>query len=194
MTYYNQPMDNHYDAIIIGGGVSGLTAALHLAERGLKPLLLEAYERVGGRLSGKDDIVINGWRFPSEHGVHGVWSSYVNFKSMLRQHGVIDQLIPAREEQWIYRTGNFIGRAPIGSVIRNSKLPAPLHYIQLFALPQFLWILTIHDWASIFRVWSTLLMAIGIDPFLEDQPLDGLTFGKSLERWGPAFRALFFGL
>jgi isorenieratene synthase len=187
-------MDNCYDVIIIGGGVAGLTAALHMAERGLRPLILEAAERVGGRLSGKDDIAVNGWSFPNEHGVHGIWSSYVNFKSMLRRHNVIDQMMPAREEQWIYRAGNFIGRAPIGSVIRNSALPAPLHYIQLFALPQFLWMLGIHDWASIFRVWSTLLMSIGIDPFVEDQPLHGLTLGNSLQNWGPAFRSLFFGL
>ncbi len=36
-------MDKQYDAIIIGGGVAGLTAALHLAERGLKPLILETW-------------------------------------------------------------------------------------------------------------------------------------------------------
>ena len=70
-------MDNHYDAIIIGGGVAGLTAALHLAERGLKPLILEADERVGGRFSGKDEIVINDWHFPNEHGVHGDRKSVV---------------------------------------------------------------------------------------------------------------------
>ena len=187
-------MDNHYDAIIIGGGIAGLTAGLHLAERGLRPLILEADERIGGRLAGKDDIMVNGWRFLNEHGVHGVWSSYVNFKSVLKRYSIVEGLISAREEQWIYRTGNFIGRAPIGSAIRNSVLPAPLHYIQLFAMPRFLWMLSIHDWASIFRVWSTLLMSIGIDPFVEDQPLDGLTFGNSLKQWGPAFRSLFFGL
>jgi len=187
-------MDKHYDVIIIGGGVAGLTAALHLAERGLKPLILEADERVGGRFSGRDDIIINDWHFSNEHGVHGIWSSYLNIKSMLKRHEILPQLIPANEEQWIYRSGNFIGRAPIGSVIRNGKLPAPLHYIQLFLLPQFLWMLDIRDWASLFNVWTTLVMAIGIDPFVEDQPLEGLTFGKSLKRWGPAMRSLFFGL
>ena len=187
-------MDEHYNAIIIGGGVAGLASALHLAERGLKPLILEADERAGGRLSGKDDIVINEHRFSNEHGVHGIWSSYVNLRYMLNRHEILPQLIPAQEEQWIYRTGNFVRRAPIGSVIRNSKLPAPLHYIQLFLLPQFLFMLDIRDWAGIFNVWSTLVMAIGIDPFVEDQPLEGLTFGESLKRWGPAMRALFFGL
>ncbi len=187
-------MDDHYDAVIIGGGVAGLTAALHLAERGLKPLILEADERAGGRLSGKEEININGWKFPYEHGVHGVWSSYLNLKSMLRRHGVVDHLIPANDEQWIYRHHNFIGRVNIGSMIRNSPLPAPLHYITLLFHPKFMWMLSPSDWASLFHVWGTLLMSIGIDPFVEDQPLEGLTFGKSLKRWGPAFRALFFGL
>ena len=187
-------MDERYDVIVIGGGVAGLTAALHMAERGLRPLILEADERVGGRLSGKEDILINGWYFPNEHGVHGIWSSYVNLKAMLRRHKIVDQLIPSREVQWIYRTGNFIGGAPVGSVIRNTILPAPLHYLQLFLLPQFLWTLGIRDWASLFNVWSMLVMAIGIDPFIEDQPLEGLTFGEALKNWGPAIRSLFLGM
>lgn len=187
-------MDEHYDAIIIGGGVAGLTAALHLAERGLKPLILEADERAGGRLSGKDEININGWKFPNEHGVHGIWSSYLNLKTMLRRHEIINRLIPATDEQWIYRQNHFIGRVNIGSMIRNSPLPAPLHYLPLLFHPKFMWMLSLSDWASLFHVWGALLMSIGIDPFVEDQPLEGLTFGKWLKRWGPAFRALFFGL
>lgn len=187
-------MDKHCDAVVIGGGVAGLTAALHLAEAGLKPLLLEAGDRVGGRLSGKQDLVVNEHCFPNEHGVHGIWSSYVNLKSMLYRHHILPNLMPAREEQWIYRAGNFIGRAPVGSVIRNSSLPAPLHYIQLLFLPQVWRIFDIRDWASLFNVWSTLAMAIGVDPFVEDQPLEGLTFGEALKKWGPAIRSLFFGL
>src|SRR5678816_1311892 len=97
-------MDNHYDIIIIGGGVAGLTAALHLAERGLRPLILEAGARVGGRLAGKEDIFINDWCFQNEHGVHGLWSSYVNFKHMLRRHDILPALVPAQEQQWIYRS------------------------------------------------------------------------------------------
>ena len=59
-------MAETYDVVVIGGGVAGLTAALHLAERGLKPLLLEADERVGGRLSGKSPVTIGEWTFPTE--------------------------------------------------------------------------------------------------------------------------------
>ena len=43
-------MDNlhstHADTIIIGSGVAGLSAGLHLAERGIKPLILEADEQI----------------------------------------------------------------------------------------------------------------------------------------------------
>ncbi len=183
-----------YDVLIIGGGVAGLTAALHLAERGLKPLILEADERIGGRLSGKQNIKIKDWSFSSEHGVHGVWSSYVNLRAMLKRHEVVSEFVRARDEQWIYRSGDRIRRAPIGSAIRNSSIPAPFHYIQLFLLPQFLFMLGLRDWLSVFNVWSVLVMAIGIDPFMEDQALEGLTFGNALKKWGPAFRSLFFGL
>ena len=132
-------MEQHtqYDVIIIGSGIAGLTAALHLAERGLKPLILEADERAGGRLSGKEEIKIRGWNFPSEHGVHGVWSSYVNLRHMLNRHEVVSEFIAACDEQWIYRVGNLVRRVSIGKVIRKSVIPAPFHYIQLFLSPLF---------------------------------------------------------
>ncbi|MBK7451390.1 MAG: FAD-dependent oxidoreductase [Anaerolineales bacterium] len=52
-------MDKH-DVIIIGGGIAGLTAALHLAERGLKPLILESNEHIGGRLAGLPETDVKG--------------------------------------------------------------------------------------------------------------------------------------
>jgi monoamine oxidase len=39
-----------YDVVVLGAGIAGLSAALHLAERGLHVLLVEARDRVGGRI------------------------------------------------------------------------------------------------------------------------------------------------
>jgi phytoene dehydrogenase-like protein len=41
-------MRNEYDAIVIGGGVAGLTAAAYLAKAGVKVALVERREKVGG--------------------------------------------------------------------------------------------------------------------------------------------------
>ena len=123
LPYIITRMDKNYDVIIIGGGVAGLTAALHLAERGLKPLILEADERVGGRLSGREEIQIKDWRFPSEHGVHGIWSSYLNLKSMLRRHEIISELVRARDEQWIYRVATPFGAHPLATPFATALSP-----------------------------------------------------------------------
>src|ERR1700733_13239254 len=46
-------MQNEPQVIVIGAGMAGLTAARALAERGISVLILEARERVGGRVFSK---------------------------------------------------------------------------------------------------------------------------------------------
>jgi phytoene dehydrogenase-like protein len=40
-----------HSAIVIGGGIAGLSAAHHLSARGIDAFVLEASDRVGGRLT-----------------------------------------------------------------------------------------------------------------------------------------------
>ena len=186
---------NTHDVIIIGGGIAGLSAALHLAERGLKPLILEAHEQfIGGRLAGGETVKIGGYSFRLEHGVHGIWSQYRNLQAMLARHHLGPGLVPAREENWIYKMGKFVGTAAVGSAIRRSFIPPPLHYLQLFLRGKFLWMLDIRDWASLFSVWAGLVMAVGIDPFAENQPMEGMTLSDMTKRWSPALKSFFLGL
>ncbi len=183
------------DAIIIGGGIAGLSAALHLAERGLKPLVLEADERyLGGRLRGGETILVGEHRFRLEHGVHGIWSPYRNFQAMLARHNLRPVFVPAREETWIYRDHTFKGMTPVGSALRRSVFPPPFHYLQLFLQPRFLWMLDLRDWLSLFHIWAGLAMAAGVDPFAENQPLQGMTLGGMTRNWSPALKSFFLGL
>ena len=183
------------EVLIIGGGMAGLSAALHLAERGLRPLLLEADGRfLGGRLAGGEEVEVAGWRFRLEHGVHGIWSQYRNLQSMLARHHLRPVFTPSQEELWIYRDSQETRRAAVGTAIRYSIFPAPLHYIQLFLRPRFWWMIDLRDLSRMFHVWSLLIMAVGIDPFREDQPLEGHTLNDFVKDWAPALRAFFIGL
>lgn len=62
-----------YDCIVIGAGISGLTASVELIEKGHKILVLEAQDRVGGRLlnshtlkSGKTVDIGGQWSAPQQ--------------------------------------------------------------------------------------------------------------------------------
>src|ERR1700733_8373191 len=42
--------DGTHDVLVVGAGMAGLTAARRLAEAGLKVLVVEAQDRIGGRI------------------------------------------------------------------------------------------------------------------------------------------------
>lgn len=192
--------DDKSDVIIIGGGVAGLTAALHLAERGLQPLLLEAHPHyLGGRLAGGDTVEFEHagqtWRFRGEHGVHGIWSPYRNLQAMLARHNLRPMLVPAQDENWIYRyPGGVVKKAAVGRALRNSWLPAPFHYLALFLRPRFLAMLDWRDFFALIEVWYSLVLALGVDPLCEDQPLTDAYLDELTRHWSPALRAFLIGL
>lgn len=71
-------MSRNYDVIIIGGGISGLTAALELEKFNLKILILEKSDRVGGRV--KTDNVDG---FLLDHGFQVYLTAYPEGKRLL---------------------------------------------------------------------------------------------------------------
>ncbi|MBI5564754.1 MAG: FAD-dependent oxidoreductase [Chloroflexi bacterium] len=194
------PHQDHSDVLIIGAGLAGLTAALYVAERGLKPIVLEANPQyVGGRVGGNDTVELEHrgqtWRFRGEHGVHGIWSPYRNLQAMLTRHNLRPTFIPAQEENWIYRYSNGrVKMAAVGSALRNSWIPAPLHYLALFIRPRFLQMLDIRDALSLIEVWYSLVFALGVDPLREDQPLEDQWLSDFTQHWAPALRAFMIGL
>lgn len=75
------------DVIVIGAGVAGLAAAGALARSGLRVRVLEARERLGGRVAS---VAPRGWNQPVELGAEFVHGANVTLAALLR-----DARIPA---------------------------------------------------------------------------------------------------
>jgi len=63
--------ETKYDALIVGAGVAGLTAALHLEEYNLNTLVIDAQDRAGGRVRTSEHD-----GFKLDHGFQILLSSY----------------------------------------------------------------------------------------------------------------------
>lgn len=76
-------MNTQHDAIVVGAGLAGLSAAFELAERGLKVAVLERAPQVGGRTSnwveGGMDV---------ESGIHKFVGFYKEFPRLLKRAGL----------------------------------------------------------------------------------------------------------
>ena len=184
--------------IVVGGGLAGLTAALHLAERGLAPLLLEADLHFGGRMGGGATVELDHggqrWCFPAEHGLHGLWGQYHNLRAMLDRHGIATDRVAARREDWVHREGGRTYRAEAGSAVRRSPVPAPLHYLGLLVRPDFLAMLTLRDWIGLPRVVGSLYLALAYDPLIEPTPLAEHTLAELFTHWPPRMQAFMTAL
>ena len=189
---------NNFPVTIIGGGLAGLTAALHCAERGIKPLVLESDQLwAGGRLSGGEresfDYQGRTWSFPSEHGIHALWGGYGNMRATL-QRFTTTELQPSDGEEWINRWGRAVRRIEAGSAVRSRWLPAPFHYLQLLFRPRFWGTITPLDFLSLPGFLASILWTVGYDPLMEESALDGLMMKEYFRGWTPNLRATFIGL
>jgi 15-cis-phytoene desaturase len=86
------------DVVVVGGGVAGLTAAVALADRGLRPLVLERSRLLGGRArSWVDDVTGD----PIHIGPHIMLSQYQNFLALLDRVGTRDKVVWQKAPEFI---------------------------------------------------------------------------------------------
>jgi protoporphyrinogen oxidase len=86
------PMSTDFDHIVIGAGISGLGAAHFSSRHGLRTLVLESSERVGGCINSHRFPELNG--FWTEAGGHTCFNSYGNLLSILDDLGLTHQVKP----------------------------------------------------------------------------------------------------
>lgn len=81
-------MSDILDVVIVGGGVSGLQAALSLKQHGFsKVVVLEARDRVGGR-TAVEDMVIDGKAYPVDIGGQWVGPNQKRVNVLLKKYGL----------------------------------------------------------------------------------------------------------
>jgi len=113
--------DGQYDAIVIGGGCAGFSAATALVEAGARVLVLEARPGLGGRATAFRDPE-TGERV--DNGQHILMGCYEETFALLRRIGAADRV------RW--QTGlkiPMIDRQGHQSVLALPSLPSPLHFL-----------------------------------------------------------------
>ena len=86
-TEVKDKLDVSRQAVIVGGGLAGISAAMELARKGFDVTLVESSDALGGKLTGWDFEAL-GERFPVEHGFHGFFDQYYNLNELFAYAGV----------------------------------------------------------------------------------------------------------
>lgn len=81
--------------VVVGGGIAGLAAATGLAERGVRVVLLEATETLGGRVRAWPVDLPDGEAGTMSRGFHAFFRQYYNLRALLRRADPgLERLVP----------------------------------------------------------------------------------------------------
>jgi squalene-associated FAD-dependent desaturase len=159
------------DAVVIGGGLAGVSAALDLTAAGASVTLLERRARLGGLT----------WSF--EHAGRSIDNGqHVFLRCCTAYRGFLDRIgsggdihLQPRLEVTAVRPGS-AGRPPVVGTLRRNGLPAPFHLGAALLRYRHL------GWAERLAIGRAVLPLRRVD--LDDPALDEETFGAWLGRHG----------
>lgn len=78
-------VDKGTRTVVVGGGIAGISAALVLAERGVRVTLIEKDAQLGGRLASYPERLPAGDSFQMERGFPAFYRHYYNLRGILRR-------------------------------------------------------------------------------------------------------------
>src|ERR1700722_1787835 len=107
------------DAVVIGAGFAGLSAAVALAERGVRVTVLEGKPALGGRAYSFADPETGDFVDNGQHVLMGCYGETLDF---LQQIGTYDQLV-FQEDLKI----EMLAGPGQSAVLKTARLPGPLH-------------------------------------------------------------------
>ena len=125
-------MSHSYDLIIVGGGLTGLTAAYRAQQRGWKFLLVEASERLGGALETlhADGLV-------QELGAESMVTAKPWGKDLILELGLGDQLVSPQPE---FHNTLIVRRGKLVPIPEGLRLLAPSQWIPFLRSPAVSWL------------------------------------------------------
>jgi len=155
--------------VVVGGGIAGVCAALHLAERGLPVTLLERNGvSIGGRVAAYPDVSFEHqgqrWTFPMEHGVHGWWRQYRNFLGLIERLELGDRMIDAYDQTLVFRDAHDTYRTNVGRETQVTPVFEPFHHVQLLRKRNIRRIIHREDLPKFLTLGFKLLEAVMFEP------------------------------
>lgn len=164
------PVSGH--AVVVGGGLAGLAAAIRLADAGARVTLLEARPRLGGATHSfhRDGLVI-------DNGQHVFLRCYTAYQGFLRRLGTADHTVV----QHRFTVPVITPDGP-GGLLYRTAASAPLHLAASLVRYRLL------SPADRLRVIRAALRLRSLDP--DDPALDQQAFGRWLREHGQTERCV----
>src|SRR5262249_7712123 len=109
------------DVVVVGAGFAGLSAAVRLASRGARVVVIEERRRLGGRATSFQDAATGELVDNGQHALSGCYRATFEFR---RTFGAEDEVrLDARLEIEI------VARRGVSSRLQSTTLPPPLHLV-----------------------------------------------------------------
>lgn len=167
MTYDSSHSAAPESALVMGGGIAGIAAAMRLAEQGVRVTLIETRKRLGGRATSHVDPQTGEKIDNCQHVLMGCCTSLID---LYRRLDVADRI------DW-HTDLHFFDKSGGHDILNRDDLPAPLHLTRTMMLMETL------SWREKIAIARAVRAIIRLGKDGRDQ-LESRSFGDWLREHG----------